>query len=126
MLRRHEEVVMDEKEPVAAAPKAPETKAAAEEITCEACGATNTESDEVCRSCGEELWEEEGDEGAAPEGWKPLIIGGALAALVLGLFLWKPWVKAPAGGTDGGTAATGGGPTNEVHEIKQDGDVIWI
>jgi ligand-binding sensor domain-containing protein len=127
MLRWHEEVVMEDKEPAAATPKAPEPKAAPEEITCEACGATNTESDEVCRSCGEELWEEESGDGGAPEGWKPLIIGGALAALVLGLFLWKPWAK-PAGtaGTDGSPAAAGGGPTNEVHELRQDGDLIWI
>jgi ligand-binding sensor domain-containing protein len=106
--------------------KAAETKAAPEEITCEACGATNTEADEVCRSCGEELWEEEADEGGSPEGWKPLIIGGALAALVLGLFLWKPWAKNQAGDAAGGAAGTGGGPTNEVHEIRQEGDVVWV
>jgi ligand-binding sensor domain-containing protein len=118
---------MEKGEPAPAAPGEPEAKSAPEEIACEACGASNTEADEVCRSCGEELWEDDSGEGGAPEGWKPLIIGGALAALVLGIFLWKPWTRHAAGGTPaGGQAAAGGGPTNEVHEIKQDGDVIWI
>jgi streptogramin lyase len=97
-----------------------------QEITCEACGATNTEDDEVCKSCGEALWEDSDDEEGSPEGWKPLLVGGILAAVVLGLFLWKPWVKGGAAGTTSGGAPVASGPTNEVHDIRQDGDLIWI
>jgi ligand-binding sensor domain-containing protein len=129
---------MDEKgeptpEPTPEVPAAPEAKsatpakAAPEEVACEACGATNTEADEVCRSCGEELWEEEGDDAGTPDGWKPLVIGATLAALVLGLFLWKPWARnQTAAGTTGTAAGSGGGPMNEIHEIRQDGDVVWL
>jgi ligand-binding sensor domain-containing protein len=105
--------------------QAPVPKASPEEIVCEACGAANTDADEVCRSCGEPLWEDEAeDEGGAPEGWKPLVIGGILAAIVLGLFLWKPWNKKPVGAT--GLTSTATGPTNEIHELQQDGDLIWV
>jgi ligand-binding sensor domain-containing protein len=104
---------------------APEKSGPPEEITCDACGATNTEDDEVCRSCGEALWEDSDDDAeGSPEGWKPLIIGGALAAAVLVLFLWKPWQKPGEGGEAGAAAATG--PTNEVHDLRQEGDLIWI
>lgn len=103
---------------------APPPKAAPEEVVCEACGTANTDADEVCRSCGEQLWEDAAeDESGTPEGWKPLVIGGILAAIVLGLFIWKPWNK-KAPGAPGGVTVTG--PGNEIHEIKQDGDLVWI
>ncbi len=98
-----------------------------EAVVCDACGTKNTEEDDVCRNCGEALWEETEEGEGAPEGWKPLLIGGALAAVVLVLFLWKPWAaKKTEGEGTGGASAPAAGPFNEIHDIEQQGDQVWV
>src|SRR5262245_13185816 len=102
-------------------------ESSAEPIVCDACGAKNTEQDDVCKNCGEALWEDEDEGAGAPEGWKPLVIGGALAAVVLVLFLWKPWAaKKTEGAADAPAQAPPSTPVNEIHDIEQQGDDIWV
>jgi ligand-binding sensor domain-containing protein/ribosomal protein L40E len=120
-------------------PEAPEDKAAATVVTCEACSAENDADAETCRSCGRELGtddDEDDDEAAEGEGgglaeWRGLLlIGGVFAAVVLAWFLLAPSKPGTAPGAATSTAPNDAAavpkPENEVKEIELAGDMVWV
>lgn len=116
-------------------PQAP--KAKDEVWECSSCGAEVTDKDEFCPQCGESLEEEGGGEGATKSSsepskptprWVVIAVGLALVALIAVAF-WKPKTedKAAEGGSGGSSdTASASNPENENHDIKVDGDVVWV